>query len=68
MPVAAVTMSTMEMMQRAAEAAMDRAAIGLTVRARNERESGAAIILSLCKARRYGANGGASHHGQDNAA
>jgi len=44
---------------------MDRAAIGLTVRARNERESGAAIILSLCKARRYGANGGASHHGQD---
>ena len=69
MPVAAVTMSTMsvEMMQGAAEAAMDRAAIGLALRAGNDRESGAAISC-LRQARRYGANGGASHHGQDNAA
>jgi hypothetical protein len=70
-PVAGVTMSampTMDMMQGAAEAAMDRAAKGLTLRAWNERESGAAKILSLREARRYGADSGASHHGQHDAA
>ena len=73
MPVAAVTMSTMptmsvDMMQRAAEAAMDCAAIGFSLRARNERESGTAVILCLCNARRHGADSGASHHGQHDAA
>jgi hypothetical protein len=66
MRMAAVSMSV-KMMQRAAEAAMDRAAERLAVRAGHGGQSGSAIPLAD-KAHRHGADGGGPHHGQDDAA
>jgi hypothetical protein len=65
-PMAAMTMSV-EMMQRAAEAAMDCAAIGLAVGSRNGRQTRTAVPPSD-KAHRGGADGGTSHDRQDDAA
>jgi hypothetical protein len=66
MPMAAVTVPV-KMMQRAAEAALDRAAEGLAVRAGHGGQSGTAIPLPD-KAHRHGADGSGPHHGQDDAA
>jgi hypothetical protein len=66
MCVAAVTMP-MEVVQGAAEAALDGAAEGLAVGARNGRQAWAAVG-SWHKAHRYGADGRVSHQGQDDAA
>jgi len=65
-PVVAMTMSV-EMMQRAAKAALDCATIGLAVGSRNGRQPRTAVPPSD-KAHRDGAGGGTSHHGQDDAA
>jgi hypothetical protein len=64
--VAGVTMSV-KLVQRAAEAAMDRAAERLAVRAGYGGQAWTAIPLAD-KAHRHGADRCASHHGQDDAA